>query len=61
MFGLWSSNPTSLLEGLLSMVSICAQIMSAAPLTLGIPVTVEVQFTGITATCKCNKEERLSH
>lgn len=51
IFGLWS-NPTTLLEGSLPLVSICAQIVSASPLTLGIPVTVEIQFTGITATCK---------
>lgn len=55
MFGLWSINPTTLLEGSIPLVSICAQILSASPLTLGIPVTVEVKFTGITATCKLLK------
>ena len=49
MFGLWSNNPTATLE-CTSMLSIRAQIVSATPLTLGIPVTVEIEFTGITAT-----------
>ena len=48
-FGFWANNPLTVLESSTT-VQICAQIMNNV--VLGIPVTVELRVTGVTAKSK---------